>query len=43
LARQLQAIKLNNESFIWEWGINGYFSVMSTALAGLIAASYGFL
>jgi hypothetical protein len=34
----------NNENLIpWAWGINGCFSVISTALASLIAVAFGFL
>ncbi len=40
----LRFLAKNNENLIpWAWGINGCFSVMSTALAGLIAAANGFL
>lgn len=40
----LRFLAKNNENLIpWAWGINGCFSVISTALAGLIAVSYGFL
>ncbi|MBI4481473.1 MAG: SAM-dependent methyltransferase [Acidobacteria bacterium] len=38
----LRAIRGNRSLVAWSWGINGFFSVLSTLLAPLLAMTWGF-